>query len=250
LRNFGRVLEGGSQGEVRRVARASLANYARYLVDFARFGRLEPARALRFVEGDAAFTALDGCRASGRGALIVCTHFGNWDLGAAAATARGYPLSVVAESFTNPHLDRLVARTRRRAGMNVLKLEKAGPSLVRCLQRNELLAVLIDRPLAGDGVVVDFFGAPVEVPAGPARLALLTGAQLVPTAFPRRHPSRPEVRLLADFGIAAPSATAGQAAVTELTQAVMLAHERFIRECPEQWYMFREMWPDRPARGG
>ncbi len=245
--NFARVLGTAERRLVDRVGRASLAGYFRYLVDFMRLdvGRFR----LPQVKGEAAFAALDRLLARGRGAVIVCMHYGNWDAGAAVAAAKGYPLAVVAEGFDDPRLDDLVLGAREQLGMQVIRLERAGPSMVRTLRRNGLLALLIDRPMPGEGVEVTFFGEPVEVPAGPARLALATGAALVPVAFRRVDPLGRLMEVVGDFSIV-PCEDAKPECVQTLTQRVMAAHERFIREQPEQWYMFRELWRGNGARAG
>ena len=248
-RNYRRVLPGASRDEIRRTARRSLANYCCYLVDFIRFPALTPEQIRDAVGRPERFADLDRALARGKGTVIVGLHFGNWDLGAGATAARGYPVTVVAETFGDQRLDALVVGARTRLGMAVLKMEHAGPSLIRTLNRNGLLALLIDRPLAGEGVRVNFFGAPVEVPAGPARLALRTGAAVVLVAFPRVAHNRLAVETLTDFDFTIPTGRA-EADVVRLTQQIMDAAERFIRQHPDQWYMFREMWPRRPAVAG
>jgi KDO2-lipid IV(A) lauroyltransferase len=161
--------------------------------------------------------------------------------------ARGYPVTVVAETFSDARLDAMVVNSRTRLGMVIIKLEKAGPSLLRTLKSSGLLALLIDRPRAGDGVTVNFFGEAVEVPAGPARLALRTGAMVVPAAFARVTPNALKVEALTDFDIRVDLEGDEANDVQSLTQAIMDSHERFIRRYPDQWYMFREMWPRRTA---
>jgi len=240
--NYRRVLKGTPRAEQRRIARRSLVNYCKYLADFMRFPRLAPASLVESVEGESRFEALDRTLECGKGAVIVCMHFGNWDLGAGAAAARGYPLTVVAETFSDPRLDAMVAGERARLGMRIVKMEKAGPSLLRALKRNGLLALLIDRPVPGDGVSVTFFGEQVEVPAGPARLALRAGAAVVPAAFARVEPHSLEVTTLCDFEVR-PEVTGNEDRdVQTLTQAIVASHERFIRAYPDQWYMFRPFW--------
>lgn len=243
--NYGRVLNDAAPGEIRKVARASLINYCRYLADFMRFPSTSSDVLRASVAGREAFHALDRALERGKGAVVVCMHFGNWDLGAGATAARGYPITVVAETFADQRLDAMVVGARERLGMEVVKLERAGPSMIRALKRNGLLALLIDRPVPGEGVKVDFFGEQVEVPAGPARLALRTGAKIVPAAFVRLHPNRRHVRTLADFSIDIVPSGDSEADVRKLTQAIMKVHEGFIRRYPDQWYMFREMWPRR-----
>ena len=101
---------------------------------------------------------------------------------------------------------------------------------------------MIDRAVPGEGVQVTFFGETVEVPAGPARLALRTGAAVVPAAFARVHPNRHDVKVLCDFSIRTQPTGNRECDVRALTQSIMDAHERFIRQYPDQWYMFRPMW--------
>lgn len=246
--NYRRVLRGAPASEIRRTARRSLVNYCKYLADFVRFPALSAEDFDAGVSGEAGFRALDEALARKRGAVIVCMHFGNWDLGAGAVAARGYPVTVVAETFSDPRLDAMVVGSRTRLGMKIIKVEKAGPSLIRTLKSNGLLALLIDRPRPGDGVTVNFFGEAVEVPAGPARLALRTGAMVVPTAFARVTPNALKVEALTDFDIRVDLQGDEAHDVQSLTQAIMDSHERFIRQYPDQWYMFREMWPRRSAR--
>jgi len=221
----------------------SLVNYCKYLVDFVRFPGQTPESLRAIADGEGAFVQLERALADHGGAIVVCMHFGNWDLGAGATAARGYPVTVIAETFADARLDKMVVGAREKLGMRVVKLDSVSPSILRTLKRRGVLALLIDRPLPGKGVRVEFFGQTVEVPAGPARLALRSGAAVVPVGFPRRHPWRPGVEILADFSVVAVRTDDDEADVARLTQAIMTSHERFIRAYPEQWYMFREMWP-------
>ncbi len=247
LRNYQRVLPDASPAEIRRVARRSLVNYCHYLADFVRFERLTPEAMVENVHGDESFAKLDRALERGQGAIIVLMHFGNWDLGAGATAARGYPVAAVAETFRDQRLDRMVVRSRTRLGIKVIKMEKMSPSLVRSLRRNSLLALFIDRPTPGDGVKVKFFGAEVEVPAGPARLALRTGATLATAAFARPRGGHTPVVSMTDFDITVERTGDDDEDIRALTQAIMSSHEKFVGAYPEQWYMFREMWPRKTA---
>lgn len=238
--NYERVLPEATSGERRRVARASLANYLRYMVEFAASGNLSPAERLAVGVETPGFEGLDRGLARGRGAVVAPMHFGNWDLGATIAAARGYSLTVVGETFGDPKLDALVVGGREALGVRLVKMERVGPSLVRSLRRNEMVATLIDRPLSEGGVRVQFFGEEVEVPVGPARLALHTGAAVGAVAFPRRGAGRIDV--LSNFDLDFEPTGDNAHDVQALTQAIMTAHEEFIRRYPEQWYMFRAFW--------
>ena len=240
LRNYAHVLPDATVRERQRIARQSLANYLRYMVEFAASGNLSPEQRLAVGVETPGFEGVDRGMMRGRGVLVAPMHFGNWDLAATNAAARGYTLTVVGETFGNPRLDDLVVSGREALGVRLVKMEKVGPSLVRSLKRNEMVATLIDRPLREGGVRVRFFGEEVEVPAGPARLALRTGAAIGAVAFPRRGPGRIDV--LANFDLDFEPSGDSDRDVQALTQAIMTAHETYVRRYPEQWYMFREFW--------
>src|SRR4030065_497967 len=104
-----------------------------------------------------------------RGGIFITLHFGNWDMGAAGLAAYGYPVNVIAETFPYPRMNALVQGSRRHLGMKVVPIQKVGPGIIRALRRGEILALLIDVPGPGGPVSVDFFGAPIDAPAGPAR---------------------------------------------------------------------------------
>ncbi len=241
--NFRHVLPGAPLEEVRRVARRSLENYCCYLVDFMRLPSLSAETIMAACDTDDAVACLASACAGGRGAIVSPVHFGNWDAGACAVALRGNPMTVVAETFPDPRLNRMVVGARERHGLRVLPLEKGGLPIMRGLRRRETVALFIDRPKPGEGVTVSFFGHPVDVPAGPAHLALRTGAALIPCGAPRLQTGRFAFRVLADCGLTVAPTDDHDADVVQLTQLLMAAHERYIRCYPDQWYMFREMWP-------
>jgi phosphatidylinositol dimannoside acyltransferase len=242
MSNYRRVLGTDDRRVLRRAGRASLVNYCRYLADFVRLASSSRDEVVRLCDPAGCLAELDGVLARGKGVVIASMHFGNWDLGASATAALGYPAAVVAESSGDPRLDAMVAGSRERMGLTVLPMERLGPSILRTLRRNGLVALLFDRPVQDGGVDVTFFGERCRVPQGAARLALRTGATLVPMAFVRLHPRRPEVRMLADFSLVTERTGDEEADIRRLAQALFTSYERFIVRYPEQWYMFREMW--------
>ena len=243
LANYAVVMPAASERRRRTVARRSLQNYCRYLVDFMRLPAT-PEGAMALVEdGGGAYKNLSAAMSPGRGVVVVCMHFGNWDLGAGATAARSFEAAAIAERFGDVRLDSMVFGARERLGLRIFPFGDSLLPVIRHLRDGGLLAILLDRPAPADGVSVTFFGRQTTVPAGPARLTLRTGCGLAVAAFPRRHPGAPAVEVLASFGLE----TSGSDEET-LTQAVMTAHEQYIRRWPDQWYMFRRMWPEEAQR--
>ncbi len=226
----------------RRVARDSFRQYARYLVDFIRAADAAVEDLERRIEFHQ-WAEIDAAFADGRGVLFVLLHFGNWDWGAAVFSNKGYPLNMVVETFRHKRLNEMVVSTRRAGGARVLPMERGALPLLRALRRNEGLAILIDRPDPEHGIPVQFFGATAYVPAGPARLALRSGARVVAVALARVSDASDELCAEIDANIRITPSGDLRADARALTEAMLRAHERFVRQHPEQWYMFRRMWP-------
>lgn len=230
----------GDAALARRYARSSFAYYGTYLVDFLRLGALSPDSIRRAIDFDD-WTLLERQRA-GHGIVFVTLHFGNWDL-AGAAIAQRMPLTAIADTFVNPAVDRVVVSARRRLGMRIIAAERTGPEVLRALRRNDVLAALADVPRTEGGVRVEFFGAPLDVPDGIARIALRAGAPVIVGGAWRKGPTATRY----DGGVETvhyePS---GDRAVDVrgLTQAMMHALERLVLRAPDQWYIFRSLWAE------
>jgi KDO2-lipid IV(A) lauroyltransferase len=223
------------------LALAAFRNYGRYLVDMLRLSSAEIARVERqlTVRG---VEHLDAALARGKGLIFVGGHLGNSDLAVAVLAGRGYPITIIAETLQPPRWNALVQRTRHAVGVQTIPPESGVRGLLDVLRRNEVLGILIDRPTHDEteGVAVRFFDAWTRVPGGVATLALRTGACILPACMVRDgagwviHVQPP---LLAE------RTARLQADVQRLTQQTMDAMEAFVRQYPDQWFMFRPMWP-------
>src|SRR5260370_37479085 len=150
------------------------------MTDFLLLPALSRERVRRLVEVRG-LEHIDAVLARGRGAIVVTPHFGSWDMAAAAAVAHGVRLTAVADRFGSQELDRAVVGAREKFGMKVVPVGvAAGRAVLNALRHNEVVALVCDLPKEGRNVAVSLCGQPALVPAGPAVLALRTGAPVVP----------------------------------------------------------------------
>jgi len=224
-------------GEAKRLTRAAFANYARYMVDLVRLPHLKSRELIDSIriEGwehvEAAYTV-------GTGVVFATGHIGNWDMAGAAFAARGRPVSALVETLKPARWNERVQRTRTAAGVKAIPIENGPREMLAALRKQEGLAVLVDRPLANDGVPVTFFGRPTRVPGGAATLALRTGSPVVPAALVRNPRG---TGYLAHIG---PPIVGERGDDPSLVmQRIMSWLEGIIRRYPDQWFMFRHMWP-------
>lgn len=246
--NLAWLLQSDDPREVDAVARRAFRNFGKFVIDFIHFPvltREEVHKRLVFTQ----WPDLDEVMASKRGMLLVTMHFGIWDLGGAALAAYDYPINAVVDNFGYEKMNELVHGSRERLGMKVIPLDQAALRVFRCLKRGEMLASLIDVPPPDQVVVVDFLGAPAEVSSAPARIALRTGAWVVPAMIIRGPERDSIIRPIVDIRSVRYEKTDDEERdVLELTQQIMHALEAQLRKYPEQWYIFRRMWPQMAPR--
>ena len=240
--NLAHVLQSDDAKYVDSVARRSFRNFGKYVIDVVHFPSItrdEVKRRLRFDQWD----ELNEAVASGRGIIIATIHFGNWDLGAAALAAHGYPINAIAETFRYQRMNDLVQGSRAKLGMNVIGHDRLGPTVFKALRRGEMLAMLVDVSTEEVGIRVDFFGAPALVSPAAARIALRTGAWVVPSVVLRGPDDDVVIRPIIDTGLRdfTPDGDP-QRDIYELTRLIMASMEKVIREYPDQWFIFRRMW--------
>jgi KDO2-lipid IV(A) lauroyltransferase len=184
----------------------------------------------------------------GKGVIAVIGHLGNWELGGLAVTKAGWPLNSLARPVENPWLDRYLNRFRTSTGQEIISKYRALGSMIRVLQRNEILVIQIDQDARHSGVYVDFFGRPASTQRGPAILSLKYGSPIVIAEVFRdaggvhrvvlHDPIRPD-----DF-------RSRSDPVKALTQAISDRFEDCVRRHPEQWFWVHDRWKtaERQAR--
>ena len=166
----------------------------------------------------------------GRGLIVALPHMGSWEWGGSFLN------SAVAEVLEPPALFEWFKAKRELIGIRIEPLDdRAGSVLLSTLRRGEVVGLLCDRDLQGNGVTVEFFGERVTMPAGPAMLALRTGATLVAAAC-YTGPGRDH------FAVITPPIPAERSKrlredVTRVTQALSRELEGLIRRAPEQWHV-------------
>jgi len=240
--NLAHVLQSDDARFVDSVARRSFRNFGKYVIDFVHFPaitREEVKRRLQFEQWDELNAAVN----SGRGIIIATIHFGNWDLGAAALAAYGYPVNAIAETFPYGPMNDLVQGSRSKLGMKVIGHDRLGPTVFKALRRGEMLAMLVDVASDEVGIRVDFFGAPALVSSAAARIALRTNAWVVPAVVLRGPEDDTVIRPIIDISLRDYTPTGEVTHDThELTRLIMASMERTISRHPDQWFIFRRMW--------
>ncbi len=238
-KNLARVLRVAPEDVPDSLMRASLASYARYWREAFRLPGMDLAALGRELHDSVlGRDNIEAALSSGRGAVIALPHSGNWDMAGVWLAQTHGTFTTVAERLKPESLYRRFIAYRERLGFEVLPLSggERPPFDVLCdrLRDNRVVCLMAERDLTRTGVQVDFFGEPTRLPAGPAKLAIATGAALLPAHC-----------WFEDSGwgvwIQPPlDCTSGD--VGAITQAMADQFEKNIAERPEDWHMMQPQW--------
>jgi len=180
----------------------------------------------------------------GNGVVIALSHSGNWDLAGAwlALTHGGF--TTVAERLKPDGLFERFKAHRESLGMEVLAAD-GGPRVLATmstrLREGGTVCLLADRDLNGTGILVNFFNEAAHFPAGPAALAVSTGAALITVRL-----SYAGDKLVIDFDESLvellPDTATRHDRVQVLTQQVADQFQAAITAHPTDWHMMQSFW--------
>ena len=246
--NLRRVLgaEGDDAAALDRWARRSFRAYARYWVEGARLPGTAPDEVVQrmFIDG---LHHLHQGMATGKGVILALPHIGSWEYGGAFLATQDLPMTAVAERIEPPALFDFFVEQRAAMGLTIVPLDKqSGGTLLSTLRAGRLIGLLCDRDIEGNGIEVDFFGERTTMPAGPATLALRTGATLC-TGAVYSGPGR-DHRAIVQPPLDTTRSGSLRADVARLTQEIASRLEGLIGRAPDQWHVFQPLWlSDRPT---
>ncbi len=237
LVNLATILPGSSRRERMRAALKVMASYNCMLFEFFRLPRLEREQLLQSVEIEGHQNVLDAL-ARGKGVIITSSHIGNWELGAVVLAHLGHQVHAVAGVQLGRWLAPAVRDAKSELAVHTIRPEDGYRKLWRALSRNDLLALMVDGDIFGQGTEISFFDREVRWPAGPGVLSKRTGAPVVSGYCRRLAPGR--FRLVLEPMLDPERYDSADT----LNGAIAAATQRQIRENIEQWCIFRSFWGD------
>jgi KDO2-lipid IV(A) lauroyltransferase len=239
--NLRRILtfkgEHPSEEELERLVRLVFHGYGRNLIDFFYFRRFTPRviRRLFRIEG---LQYLEQAQALGKGAIAVSAHFGCFDLAASVTSLLLSPTAfhVVIQPLLDSRAEALFTRQRVRCGLTLIRMGDAARRCLEVLRNREVLALNCDFDFSLHDDRIRFLDGPVRLPFGPARLAVRTGAPILPGFVTRRPDGGYLMRyyplIIPEKGMP----------VERVQEQVVKVLESAVLENPHCWFLFSDVW--------
>ncbi|HWY42113.1 MAG TPA: lysophospholipid acyltransferase family protein [Candidatus Sulfotelmatobacter sp.] len=228
---------------------ATLRNMAHYLgwqaVEFARFPRYSRSNIGEAIEIEGHENLLEAQHRR-KGVLILTGHIGAWEVSSFAHAVYGFPMHYLARPLDNARLDQFVNRYRGFSGNQPIYKNESARAVLRVLNSGGLVGILADQnTLPEEGAFVEFFGKPACTTTGIARLALHTGAPVVPGYAVWDATSR-KYKLRFDPAVELAETGNQEQDIFENTQRFAKIIEAIIRKYPDQWVWVHARWKTRP----
>jgi KDO2-lipid IV(A) lauroyltransferase len=236
-RNLVAVTKTLHQREV--LSRSCFHNFLRMLHDFCDCAQSGVGRLDEMVVERRGFEFLEAARENGKGTLLITGHLGAWELGGMALAADGFPVNVVTLAEPTSELNEWRQKFRQRFGIKTVTVGEdkfAFVEIIQALRRNELVAMLVDRPYLNSGIEVNFFDRPTLFSAAAARVWQSTKASVIPAFVLQLEPGQ--------YGCYAypPIEMSAEQTVEQNSQRVADVFQAIVREFPEQWFNFVPIW--------
>jgi len=239
--NYRRVMPNISEREIEDLTKDGMRSYLRYWFDTFRLNKWSKSRIIEttFVVRE---NLLRDPIATKQGCIIALPHAGNWDHAAAYFCSTGITLTAVVEKLKPEAIFKKFLAYRQSIGIEAIShKEKTIPILMERLNEGKLIALVADRDMSRNGIEVNFLGGVAKMPAGPAILALKTGAPLV-TAYIRYLEKGIEITF--DETIKLPVAGSEEEQIKIITQSMADNFAKRIKDSPVDWHMLQRIWVD------
>lgn len=253
LRNLAQAFPEKPDAERRAIARRALANLGRTLVEVLRLPDLteEDVRARIRVEGHDTFELL---RRTGKGALALSAHFGNFEYISVALNRLGLiQCHLIGRRVKNARIDAALKALRACHGVDTIANKKTFHDILERLRQGCGIGVVLDQNMKRSmGIFVDFFGKPASTTPGLALLAERSRGTPVVSIFAVRESAWREGGDPAKHVIVLnPPIPWLEGATHEETlrlntQRYTAVIEEWVRRYPDQWFWLHDRWRTQP----
>lgn len=224
---------------LKRTVHGVLRNASRNYFDFIKLPRLTLSEILSSITVNGRHY-LDNAVKKGKGAILFTAHLGSFDIAAQIFATYHTKVTIVVEPVNPPILRDYTTSIRKTHGLGILTAQSGAlRQMLKILRRGEILLFALDRDTTGGGIKASFFSKNTNMPAEAIKIAMRTGAAIVPVFNRRRDDTR-----CYDICVETPINVirSGSDALTKNMKQIIAVMERYIRKDPDQWVVLSPVW--------
>ncbi len=180
-----KIFKDKSSEEIKQIAMQSFVMYFKRQVENIIYGRLTKGYLEKMVSIEG-IENLKNAVGEGKGVIILLSHFGSHLLVLPALAFKGYRINQIAgppvvERPINQKIFEIRKRDSTRLPITFLSSDQSLRSVFKALKNNELVAIAFDGRVGNKWIPVKMFNMKAMVSPGPVRIAIKTGATIIPT---------------------------------------------------------------------
>ena len=219
-------------------------NFSRFMVAYTEIGTRAAADVLQRTDTQGSESVIRDLMVEGNGLIIVSAHLGHWDLGLKLLQIFDRPVHVVMLDDSPAAVRRFAEEARDNPSLRVHEVGSPmlAVELMLALKRGEVVTIQTDRPVGQNVMSMPLFGAPAQLPTGPAELAIATGAPLLPVFIVFGRGQRYRVVAMPVMRFARSDAGNPETHLRSAMSRMVAMLESVIARYPDQWFNFYDVW--------
>jgi len=224
--------------EINNILRASFCNFGQSLLELLRLPIVDSKYIERLIKFEGK-EHVDKALEKRKGLIILGLHFGNWEIGNAAATALNHPYKIIArvqDRYTK--LDNLLNSYRQVKEGTIISRGRETRDIIKSFRNNEIVIMVVDQG-GRDGMPVKFFDKTASMHTGALRLALKFDVPVMMFFIVREKGERHKVILRP---LSLEKSTDLESDVRSNLETVIKLSEQVISKYPEQYLWFYKAW--------
>ncbi|MDD4203181.1 MAG: lysophospholipid acyltransferase family protein [Candidatus Omnitrophica bacterium] len=238
-----------SSKEIYVIAKKVFENIVRSFAEFSQAWKITTKnKELWFI--DNGMDKVKACLKQGKGCIILIGHLGNWEFFGQYFPLMGVKASTIVKDMYFYKYNIWLSQLRKIKGLGLIDRREKPRQLLKLLKSNIALGILADQDIESiEGIFVDFFKKKAYTPIAPVKLAMVTGAPIVPCFMVRvgkryRFIAEDPIFIIDEKG------KEKQESIRKYTEKWSAIFEQYITKYPEQWVWMHRRWKTRPAMEG
>lgn len=182
---------------------------------------------------------VDAAFKRGKGVILLAMHEGSWELSNIICAHMAFPFNFFVRGQRYPRLDNILNLYRTQQGCRVIQRGNQLRQLVQVLSKNEAIGITADQG-GKRGTLVKFFGRDASMSTGAVKMALKSGATVIPCFYVRTN--GPYIRVIFESPYQIRETGDRQADIRDNLQGIVSVFEKYVASYPKEYLWTYKIW--------